>query len=100
MTAIYIFRIADGAIVERWGTFDGLALMQQIGVIRSTARWSMSASSQAKKEGNQKPDEKGDFLQNDNDKPQLVNLENFEQLKDQFHRDIEHVRIIALISPN
>jgi hypothetical protein len=27
-----LFRIASGKIVERWGVFDALGLMQQLGV--------------------------------------------------------------------
>src|SRR6266487_536256 len=32
-TAIVIFRITDGKIVERWGVADQLLLLQQLGVI-------------------------------------------------------------------
>lgn len=33
ITGIDILRIANGQIVERWGEFDGLGLMQQLGAI-------------------------------------------------------------------
>ncbi len=33
ITGIFIDRIAEGKIVERWGIFDQLGLMQQLGVI-------------------------------------------------------------------
>jgi steroid delta-isomerase-like uncharacterized protein len=33
ITGIDILRIADGKIVERWGKFDDLSMMQQLGVI-------------------------------------------------------------------
>lgn len=33
VTGIFIDRIADGRIVERWGLFDQLGVMQQLGVI-------------------------------------------------------------------
>ncbi len=33
MTSMNILRIANGKIVERWGEFDALGLMQQLGVI-------------------------------------------------------------------
>jgi steroid delta-isomerase-like uncharacterized protein len=32
-TGIYIFRIAGGKIVERWGNQDDLGMLQQLGVI-------------------------------------------------------------------
>jgi len=35
--ALYdIFRISEGKIVERWGLFDQLGLMQQLGVVSSS----------------------------------------------------------------
>jgi steroid delta-isomerase-like uncharacterized protein len=33
ITGIEIYRIADGKIVERWGNFDQLGMLQQLGVI-------------------------------------------------------------------
>ena len=33
VTLMEILRIADGKVVERWGQFDNLGLMQQLGVI-------------------------------------------------------------------
>ena len=33
ITGIDILRIADGKIVEHWGNFDDLGMMQQLGVI-------------------------------------------------------------------
>jgi predicted ester cyclase len=32
VTGIDIFRVAGGKIVERWGSFDGLGMMQQLGL--------------------------------------------------------------------
>jgi predicted ester cyclase len=32
-TGIVWFRIAEGKIVEHWGEFDALALLQQLGVV-------------------------------------------------------------------
>ena len=32
-SGVEILRIADGQIVERWGTFDRLGLLQQLGAI-------------------------------------------------------------------
>lgn len=34
MTGIFIVRIADGKIVERWANYDNLAMLQQLGVVR------------------------------------------------------------------
>ncbi len=34
-TGIDIFRIADGKIVEHWGNFDQLSMMQQLGAVPS-----------------------------------------------------------------
>jgi predicted ester cyclase len=33
ITGVDILRIADGKIVEHWGKFDDLSMMQQLGVI-------------------------------------------------------------------
>ena len=33
ISEIHIYRIADGKIVERWGVWDQLGMMQQLGVI-------------------------------------------------------------------
>ncbi len=38
LTGIEVFRIADGTIAERWGEFDFLGLLQQLGVIPSPAQ--------------------------------------------------------------
>ncbi len=35
VTEMHIFRIADGKIVERWGEWDALGLMQQLGTAPS-----------------------------------------------------------------
>ena len=35
ITGIDILRIADGKIVEHWGNFDDLGMMQQLGVVSS-----------------------------------------------------------------
>jgi steroid delta-isomerase-like uncharacterized protein len=35
MTGIDILRVENGKVVERWGEFNGLELMQQIGVVAS-----------------------------------------------------------------
>jgi steroid delta-isomerase-like uncharacterized protein len=35
VTEMHIFRIADGKIVERWGEWDALGLMQQLGAAPS-----------------------------------------------------------------
>jgi steroid delta-isomerase-like uncharacterized protein len=34
VTETHVFRIADGKVVERWGEWDALGMMQQLGVIR------------------------------------------------------------------
>ena len=33
MTETHILRIADGKVVERWGEWDALGMMQQLGAI-------------------------------------------------------------------
>ena len=33
MTGIHVLRIADGKIVEHWGSNDDLGLMRQLGMI-------------------------------------------------------------------
>ena len=35
-----IFRFADGKIAEHWTATDDLGLLQQLGVIAATERWS------------------------------------------------------------
>jgi steroid delta-isomerase-like uncharacterized protein len=37
LPSIYIFRLADGKIVEVWAQTDGLTMMQQLGVIPAPA---------------------------------------------------------------
>ena len=37
-SGIEIYRIADGRIVERWGVFDRLGMLRQLGVIRKPER--------------------------------------------------------------
>jgi len=37
-TGIYIFRIAGGKVVERWGNQDDLGMLQQLGVIPKMAQ--------------------------------------------------------------
>jgi steroid delta-isomerase-like uncharacterized protein len=74
-TGIDIFRIAEGKIVEHWGGFDRLGLMQQLGVIHRRARQDKPSSS-------------------------LTDLNDFAQLKNLFKRDTGTVRLVALLSPN
>jgi predicted ester cyclase len=38
ISGIEIYRIASGKIGERWGNFDQLGLMQQLGVIPAPGR--------------------------------------------------------------
>jgi steroid delta-isomerase-like uncharacterized protein len=33
VSEIHIYRIADGQVVERWGVFDALGMLQQIGAV-------------------------------------------------------------------
>jgi predicted ester cyclase len=33
VTEAHVFRIADGKVVERWGEWDALGMMQQLGAI-------------------------------------------------------------------
>jgi len=38
MTAVQIYRIVDGKMVESWGGFDNLDFLRQLGVIEYTEK--------------------------------------------------------------
>lgn len=120
VTGIDIFRITDGVIVERWGTFHGMVLMQLLGVIDPTV-WKRTLSIVEEKKG-QVPDGRGEVFQGSDYSHQMqskklstldtsesqkgayssqvINLDSLDQLKGLFQDDSGQVRLIALLSPN
>ena len=99
-----IFRIADGLVAERWGTLDGLTLMQQIDVFIPMA-WQHTLRGapnrvERKSPINQVPktvETKKNVVRND--RQPVKELANLNQLMDQFQADAGNVRVVALLSP-
>ena len=93
ISAIEIYGIVGEKISERWGNLDGIALLQQLGVIQSQD--AQDAPSEAAEESSEEAqDRDADGIQN------LTDLNDWEKLKTAFMREIGHVRIVALVSPN
>lgn len=89
-----IYGIAGEKISERWGNLDGIALLQQLGVIRT-----QEAPDDNLSEGREEPPQegqRGDIVGSRN----LTDLNDWEKLKTAFLREIGRVRIVALVSPN
>ena len=104
VTGFDIYRITDGVVAERWGTLDGLTLMQQIDIVDSMA-WQhtlLGAPSRVVRKpptnGASKTLEKKKNVSRDDRQP-VTELVNLDQLMDQFQADAGNVRVIALLSP-
>ena len=99
-----IFRIADGIAAERWGTLDGLALMQQMEVFIPMA-WQhtlLGALDQEERKPlinqmSETAETQKDVLRND--QHSLTELVHLDQLMHQFKADAGNVRLVALLSP-
>ena len=99
-----IFRIADGVIAERWGTLDGLTLMQQMEVFIPMA-WQYTLLGALDQE-ERKPlinqmsetaEKKKDVFRSD--RQPVTELVHIDQLMHQFQADTGYVRVVALLSP-
>ena len=99
-----IFRIADGVVAERWGTLDGLTLMQQIDVFIPMA-WQNTLLGVLDRE-ERKPlidqmrktaEKKKDVFKSD--RQPVTELVHIDQLMHQFQEDIGNIRVVALLSP-
>lgn len=104
VTGVDIYRIADGIVAERWGTLDGLTLMQQIDVVDPMA-WQhtlFGAPSRVARKtptnGAAKTVEKKKNVSRD-DRQSVAELVDLDQLMRQFQADAGNVRVIALLSP-
>ena len=99
-----ILRIADGVVAERWGTLDGLTLMQQLDVFIPMA-WQytlLGALNQAERKPlinqmSQTVEKKRDMLRDDRNV--ITELVHLDQLMHQFRADAGYVRVVALLSP-
>ena len=99
-----IFRIADGVVAERWGTLDGLTLMQQMEVFIPMA-WQytlLGALNQEERkplinEMSQTADKERDVLRYD--RSSMTELVHLDQLMHQFQADAGNIRVVALLSP-
>lgn len=99
-----IFRIADGLVAERWGTLDGLTLMQQLDIFIPMA-WQytlLGALNQAERkpliqEMSKTAQKTRDVLRTD--RQPVVELVHLDQLMHQFQSDAGNVRVVALLSP-
>lgn len=104
VTGFDIYRLADGIIAERWGTLDGLTLMQQIDVVDPMA-WQytlLGALDQAErkpliKQMSKTAQKKRDTLRSD--RQPVTELVHLDQLMHQFQDDGGNVRVVALLSP-
>ena len=104
VTGFDIYQIVDGVVAERWGTLDGLTLMQQIDVFIPMA-WQytlLGALNQAERKPlidqmSKTSEKKGDFLRDD--RHSLTELVHLDQLMHQFQADAGNVRVVALLSP-
>ena len=99
-----IFRVADGVVAERWGTLDGLTLMQQIEVFIPMA-WQNTLLGVLDQE-ERKPlidqmrktaEKKKDVFRND--RQPVTELVHIDQLMHHFQADAGYVRVVALLSP-
>ncbi len=99
------YRIADGVVVERWGTLDGMTLMQQIGDLPPTAWQYTLLGVLTQEERKQMLDEMSKASQENvdvfaADPPPIMDLVHLDQLKYLFQGDDGRVRLVALLSPN
>ncbi len=104
VTGFDIYRIADGTVAERWGTLDGLTLMQQMEVVDPMA-WQytlLGALDQAERKPlinqmSKTAQKKRDVLRGD--RQPVTELVHLDQLMHQFQSDRGNVRVVALLSP-
>ena len=94
VSAIEIFGIVGETISERWGNLDGIALFQQLGVIKTRETQKDSLSENREEPAEEKPESDVD------ERPNLTDLNDWEKLKAAFMHEIGRVRIVALVSPN
>ena len=99
-----IFRIADGVVAERWGTLDGLTLMQQMEVFIPMA-WQYTLLGVLDQE-ERKPlitemsktaEKKKDVFRGD--RQPVTELVHLDQLMHHFQADTGYIRVVALLSP-
>ena len=99
-----IFRIADGTVAERWGTLDGLTLMQQMEVLIPMA-WQNTLLGVLNQE-ERKPlieqmrktaEKTKDVFRTD--RQPVTELVHIDQLMHHFQADTGYVRVVALLSP-
>ncbi len=94
IAAIEIYAFAGEKISERWGHLDGIALLEQLGVIpaRNGPDDDITESGdEPSREGQQ-----SEVIEASN----LTDLNDWEKLKAAFMREVGRVRIVALVSPN
>ena len=99
-----IFRVADGVVAERWGTLDGLTLMQQMEVLIPMA-WQNTLLGVLDREERKplidqmrKTAEKTKDVFRDDRQP-VTELVHIDQLMHHFQADAGYVRVVALLSP-
>ena len=99
-----IFRIDNGVVVERWGTLDGLTLMQQLDIFIPKA-WQYTLLGVLDQE-ERKPlinqmsesaEKQKDVFRAD--RQPVTELVHLDQLLHQFQKDTGYVRVVALLSP-
>ena len=104
VTGFDILRIVDGVLVERWGTLDGLTLMQQMDVFIPMA-WQytlLGALNQAERKPLIDQMSKTAEKQKDvfrGDRQPVTELVHLDQLMHQFRADAGNIRVVALLSP-
>ena len=99
-----IYRIADGVVGERWGTLDGLTLMQQMEVFIPMA-WEytlLGVLDQKERKPLITQMSKTAEKQKDvfrSDRQPVTELVHLDQLMHHFQADTGNVRVVALLSP-
>lgn len=99
-----IFRIDNGVVAERWGTLDGLTLMQQLDVFIPKA-WQytlLGVLDQEEREPlinqmTEAAEKQKDVFRAD--RQPVTELVHIDQLMHQFQADTGYVRVVALLSP-
>ncbi len=99
-----IYRIADGIVAERWGTLDGLTLMQQMEVFIPMA-WQytlLGVLDQKERKPlitqmSQTAEKQKDVFRSD--RQPVTELVHLDQLMHHFQADTGYVRVVALLSP-
>ncbi len=99
-----IYQIADGVVAERWGTLDGLTLMQQMEVLIPMAWQNTLLGVLDRDERKPLIDQMRETAEKQkdvfrSDRQPVTELVHIDQLMHHFQEDTGNVRVVALLSP-